>query len=73
MRPSLLWELVRRLAADIVEWDRLSAHPMRHAGTTLAPYADVPLRDVQDYAGHCDARAMRRYGHYCDSLDRSAA
>jgi integrase len=38
MRPSQLWELVRRLAADagIAEWDRLSPHSLRHTGITLA-------------------------------------
>jgi integrase len=36
MRPSQLWELVRRLsaAAEITEWDRLSAHSLRHTGIT---------------------------------------
>ena len=36
MRPSQLWELVRWLAAaaEIGEWDRLSAHSLRHAGIT---------------------------------------
>lgn len=57
MRPSQLWELVRRLAAaaGIGEWDRLSAHSLRHTGITLALDAGVPLRDVQDYARHRDA------------------
>ncbi len=38
MRPSQLWELVRRLAAaaGIAEWDRLSAHSLRHTGITMA-------------------------------------
>lgn len=38
MRPSQLWELVRRLAAaaGTTEWDRLSAHSLRHTGITLA-------------------------------------
>lgn len=36
MRPSQLWELVRRLAAaaEITEWDWLSAHSLRHTGIT---------------------------------------
>ena len=33
----------------------------------------MPLRDVQDYARHRDARTTRRYDHARDSLDRSAA
>jgi len=75
MRPSQLWELVRRLAAaaGIGEWDRLSAHSLRHTGITMALDAGVPLRNVQDYARHRDARTTRRYDHSRDSLDRSAA
>lgn len=75
MRPSQLWELVRRLAAaaGIAQWDRLSAHSLRHTGITLALDAGVPLRDVQDYARHRDARTTRRYDHSRDNLDRSAA
>jgi integrase len=75
MRPSQVWELVRRLtaAAGITEWDRLSAHSLRHTGITLALDAGVPLRDVQDYARHRDARTTRRYDHSRDSLDRCAA
>jgi integrase/recombinase XerD len=74
MRPSQLWELVRRLAAaaGIADWDRLSAHSLRHTGITMALDAGVPLRDVQDYARHRDARTTRRYDHSRDSLDRSA-
>jgi len=75
MHPSQLWELVRRLAAaaGIGEWDRLSAHSLRHTGITMALDAGVPLRDVQDYARHRDARTTRRYDHSRDSLDRNAA
>jgi integrase len=75
MRPSQLWELVRRLAAaaGISEWDQLSAHSLRHTGITMALDAGVPLRDVQDYARHRDVRTTRRYDHSRDSLDRSAA
>jgi integrase/recombinase XerD len=74
MRPSQLWELVRRLAAAarISEWDRLSAHSLRHTAITMALDAGVPLRDVQDYARHRDARTTRRYDHSRGSLDRSA-
>ena len=66
---------MRRLAAaaGIAEWDRLSAHSLRHTGITMALDAGVPLRDVQDYARHRDARTTRRYDHARDSLDRSAA
>jgi len=75
MRPGQLWELVRRLAAaaGIGQADRLSAHSLRHTAITMALDAGVPLRDVQDYARHRDARTTRRYDHSRDSLDRSAA
>jgi len=75
MRPSQLWELVRRLAATagIAEWAQLSAHSLRHTAITMALDAGVPLRDVQDYARHRDARTTRRYDHSRDSLDRNAA
>lgn len=74
MRPSQLWELVRRLAAaaGIAEWAQLSPHSLRHTAITVALDAGVPLRDVQDYARHRDARTTRRYDHSRDSLDRSA-
>ncbi len=52
-------------------WDRLSAHSLRHTGITMALDAGVPLRDVQDYARHRDARTTRRYDHSRDSLDRN--
>jgi integrase/recombinase XerD len=73
--PSQLWELVRRLAAmaGIAGWERLSAHSLRHTAITTALDAGVPLRDVQDYARHRDARTTRRYDHSRDSLDRNAA
>ena len=43
MRPSQLWELVRRLAAapGIAEWDRLSAHSLRQTAITMALDAGV--------------------------------
>jgi hypothetical protein len=44
------------------------------ASLRSAPWdAGVPLRDVQDYARHRDARTTRRYDHSRDSLDRSPA
>jgi integrase len=60
-------------AAGIREWDRLSAHSLRHTAFTMALDAGVPLRDVQDYARRRDARTTRRYAHSRDCLDRSAA
>jgi hypothetical protein len=47
----------------------LAAPHRHHIGVARG----VPLRDVQDYARHRDARTTRRYDHPRDSLDRSAA
>jgi site-specific recombinase XerD len=75
MRQSHLWELVRRLAraAGLEYADKLSPHSLRHTAITLALDAGVPLRDVQDYAGHRDPRTTRRYDHTRHNLDRSVA
>ena len=65
LRQGHLWELVRRLAHDAGSeaWDRLSPHSLRHSAITCALDAGAALRDVQDYAGHRDPRATRRYDH----------
>jgi len=70
-----MWHLVRRLAraAGIPAWAQLSPHSLRHTAITLALDAGVTLRDVQDFAGHRDARTTRRYDHARDNLDRNAA
>ena len=39
----------------------------------LRVVAGVPLRDVQDYAGHRDPRTTRGYDRSRGSLDRNAA
>jgi len=72
---SALRKLVRRLAraADVPQWSELSPHSLRHTAITLALDAGVPLRDVQDYAGHRDPRTTRRYDFSRGSLDRNAA
>lgn len=70
-----VWHLVRRLAraAGIPAWAQLSPHSLRHTAITLALDAGATLRDVQDFAGHRDARTTRRYDHARDNLDRNAA
>ena len=65
--------IVRRLAKGAGITKRSSPHSLRHSFITAALDAGVPLRDVQDYARHRDARTTRRYDHSRDSLDRSAA
>ena len=61
---------IRRLtrAADITK--HISPHSLRHTAVTLALDAGVPLRDVQDMAGHADPRTTRRYDRARKSLDR---
>lgn len=73
MTQKAVWTLVRRTArrAGIADWSRLSPHSLRHTSITLALDAGAPLRDVQDFAGHQDARTTRRYDRSRESLDRS--
>jgi site-specific recombinase XerD len=68
------FRMVRRLAiaAGLELADRLSPHSLRHAFVTLALDAGVPLRDVQDAAGHADPRTTRRYDRARHNLDRAA-
>ena len=74
-KPSVITRRGKSEAVVIgfAEWERLSAHSLRHTAITMALDAGVPLRDVQDYARHRDARTTRRYDHSRDSLDRNAA
>lgn len=63
---------VRRLArAAGIDRD-VSPHSLRHGFVTAALDAGVPLRDVQDAAGHADPRTTRRYDRARHSLDRAA-
>lgn len=50
----------------------VSPHSLRHGFVTAALDAGVPLRDVQDAAGHADPRTTRRYDRGRHSLDRAA-
>jgi integrase/recombinase XerD len=73
LTPKAIWELVRRTArhAGIATWSKLSPHSLRHTAITLALDAGAPLRDVQDFAGHRDARTTRCYDRAREDLDRS--
>ena len=73
LTPKTIWELVRRTArhAGIATWAKLSPHSLRHTAITLALDAGAPLRDVQDFAGHRDARTTRRYDRAREDLDRA--
>jgi site-specific recombinase XerD len=64
-------KVVRRLARE-GGIEVVSPHSLRHGFVTLALDAGVPLRDVQDAAGHADPRTTRRYDRGRHSLDRAA-
>jgi site-specific recombinase XerD len=63
---------VRRLARRACIAHPVSPHSLRHTFVTAALDAGVPLRDVQDAAGHADPRTTRRYDRGRYSLDRHA-
>jgi integrase/recombinase XerD len=50
----------------------ITPHSLRHTLITLSLDAGVPLRDVQDAAGHSDPRTTRRYDRRRHSPDRHA-
>ncbi len=62
--------IVRRLARAAGIAKRISPHSLRHTFVTLALDANVPLTDVQDGAGHADARTTRRYDRARHRLER---
>ncbi len=65
-------KIVRRLARTASIEHPVSPHSLRHGFVTAALDAGVPLRDVQDAAGHADPRTTRRYDRGRHSLDRAA-
>ncbi len=65
-------KVVRRLARAAGIEHAVSPHSLRHGFVTAALDAGVPLRDVQDAAGHADPRTTRRYDRGRHSLDRAA-
>lgn len=66
------YRLVKHLAkrANIESPRHVTPHVCRHAFVTLALDAGVPLRDVQDAAGHKDPRTTRRYDRSRDAAER---
>jgi integrase/recombinase XerD len=52
---------------------QVSPHTLRHALSTAALDAGVPLRDVQDAASHAGPRTTMRYDRARTGLDRHAA
>ena len=63
--------IVRRLARRAGLDKAISPHSCRHAYVTLSLDAGVPLRDVQDGAGHASPETTRRYDRARFALDRS--
>lgn len=68
------WSRLRALAKRAVpsKASSIKPHDLRHAFVTLALDAGVPLRDVQDSAGHESADTTRRYDRGRNNLDRNA-
>jgi site-specific recombinase XerD len=64
--------IVRRVARRAGIHKRVGPHTLRHAFTTAALDAGVPLRDVQEAASHADPRTTMRYDRGRQSLDRHA-
>lgn len=73
MHRTYAFRLVGRLAKTAGVAGRKSPHSLRHSFITLSLDAGVPLRDVQDAAGHADPRTTRRYDRARHNLDRHAA
>lgn len=59
-------------AAAVPLKSTLHPHDLRHAFVTLALDAGVPLRDVQDSAGHASPMTTRRYDRGRGRIDRHA-
>jgi site-specific recombinase XerD len=64
--------IVRRVARRAGIHKPVGPHTLRHAFTTAALDAGVPLRDVQEAASHADPRTTMRYDRGRQSLDRHA-
>jgi site-specific recombinase XerD len=65
--------MVRSIArASVPGKPQLHPHDLRHAFITLSLDAGVPLRDVQDSAGHASANTTRRYDRSRGRMDRHA-
>jgi integrase/recombinase XerD len=66
--------LLKQVGRDALPHRRdLSPHTLRHTMITLALDAGVPLRDVQDGAGHASPATTRRYDDSRGAHDRNPA
>jgi len=59
-------------ARSVPDKPTLHPHDLRHAFVTLSLDAGVPLRDVQDSAGHASPTTTRRYDQNRGKIDRHA-
>jgi integrase/recombinase XerD len=64
--------ILRRLARAAGITRPVNPHLLRHTMVTLSLDAGVPLRDVQDAAGHADPRTTRYYDRARNALGRHA-
>lgn len=76
LNESYVRRLLKGLAAaaggDLAELvDRIHPHVTRHTAITAALDANMPLRDVQDWARHRDPNTTRRYDRSRNNPDRS--
>lgn len=71
---SSVWDWTRRLSLRVFPDRSKPVHPheLRASFITLGMDAGVPLRDVQDAAGHANPATTRRYDRGRHSLDRHA-
>jgi site-specific recombinase XerD len=75
LTQAAAFALVRRLAhtAGLSAAALTSPHSLRHSAATAALDDGAPLRDVQGFLGHADARTTRRYDRNRGFLDHSPA
>ena len=64
--------IVRKAARRAGTGKSITPHTLRHAFSTAALDAGVPLRDVQEAASHADPRTTMRHDRARGSLDRHA-
>lgn len=74
MARGSAWSAMRTVAKRVLPEKAATLHPhdLRNAYVTLSLDAGVPLRDVQDSAGHSSADTTRRYDTGRNNLDRNA-
>lgn len=72
MQPHAARSLVRAIGEAAGIDRRVTPHALRHTFVTLSLDAGVPLRDVQNSAGHQDPRMTSYYDRNRDAPERNA-